>query len=529
MAKGDDAVRKKRNKINRKRMRNSESAVSARVASIIAAKRRRKAGKRRICEGMCYSLPTAEDPFNDRHGKKELPKKKKKPPPPPPPPPKKKIRKEKNPASPNPDKKVQAGSSAAVAVPAVKLGPKSGGDDYGCPSKFLILCLNAIRDSWMDEGWLDESADGSLLLSSTWGVDLWRCFSARSNVLDTSGACSSREQIAWLVSAASDIITRKEKQGLVVKCPFLLFLVPSQEKAIQVRSICKPLKALGIHTVSLHPGAPVDHQVRGLKSCEPEFVVSTPDRLLELVSLSAIDISGVSLLVVDGLHSFVDLNFVDKLNSIKVGISADPHIVIFSNTHGETSMSLARNLLGGPTTRLSLFDSIASQSAFLLQNVHFCASEEQKMTEVMQIVSETVSNQNLQSARILIIAESISKAQMLVSSLRGENCNLLCGLTSGCFTISDSDEEAKILVKDRESIPIVDVEQFEIVIIVDFPLTIGEYTEILTRTARHSVIGILHSFFCKVDAALARPLITVLEQCRQVVPEALRSLDSSQV
>lgn len=181
---------------------------------------------------MCYSLPTAEDPFNDRHGKKELPKKKKKPPPPPPP--KKKIRKEKNPASPNPDKKVQAGSSAAVAVPAVKLGPKSGGDDYGCPSKFLILCLNAIRDSWMDEGWLDESADGSLLLSSTWGVDLWRCFSARSNVLDTSGACSSREQIAWLVSAASDIITRKEKQGLVVKCPFLLFLVPSQEKAIQV-------------------------------------------------------------------------------------------------------------------------------------------------------------------------------------------------------------------------------------------------------------------------------------------------------
>lgn len=50
MAKGDDAVRKKRNKINRKRMRNSESAVSARVASIIAAKRRRKAGKRRICE-----------------------------------------------------------------------------------------------------------------------------------------------------------------------------------------------------------------------------------------------------------------------------------------------------------------------------------------------------------------------------------------------------------------------------------------------------------------------------------------------
>lgn len=34
-----------------------------------------------------------------------------------------------------------------------------------------------------------------------------------------------------------------------------------------------------------------------LKSCEPEFLVSTPERLLELISMKAIDISGVSMLV----------------------------------------------------------------------------------------------------------------------------------------------------------------------------------------------------------------------------------------
>ena len=34
-----------------------------------------------------------------------------------------------------------------------------------------------------------------------------------------------------------------------------------------------------------------------LKSREPEFLVATPERLLELISLKAIDISGVSLLV----------------------------------------------------------------------------------------------------------------------------------------------------------------------------------------------------------------------------------------
>ena len=53
MAKGDDAVMKKRNKAIRKRLhKHSESstAVSARVAAIIASKKRRKSGKRRMCE-----------------------------------------------------------------------------------------------------------------------------------------------------------------------------------------------------------------------------------------------------------------------------------------------------------------------------------------------------------------------------------------------------------------------------------------------------------------------------------------------
>ena len=31
----------------------------------------------------------------------------------------------------------------------------------------------------------------------------------------------------------------------------------------QVRSVCKPLKALGIHSVSLHAGASLDHQIQG--------------------------------------------------------------------------------------------------------------------------------------------------------------------------------------------------------------------------------------------------------------------------
>ncbi|GFS43024.1 P-loop containing nucleoside triphosphate hydrolases superfamily protein [Actinidia rufa] len=119
MAKGDDAVRKKANKANRKKQNKKESSsVSSRVAAIIAAKKRRQSGKRRNCQvlellmeecerdknlelnissegavtsglslpfslpmcetiteasgGMCFSLPTPENPFNDKHEKMDF-------------------------------------------------------------------------------------------------------------------------------------------------------------------------------------------------------------------------------------------------------------------------------------------------------------------------------------------------------------------------------------------------------------------------------------------------------------------------
>lgn len=52
MAKGDDNVQRKKNKVTRKKMsrKNDTATVSARIAAIIAAKKRRKSGKRSMCQ-----------------------------------------------------------------------------------------------------------------------------------------------------------------------------------------------------------------------------------------------------------------------------------------------------------------------------------------------------------------------------------------------------------------------------------------------------------------------------------------------
>ncbi|CAI0410757.1 unnamed protein product [Linum tenue] len=349
MAKGDDAVARKKNKSRRKKMNSdtSSSAVSVRVASIIAAKKRRLSGKRRQCQGMCFSLPTPDDPFNDRSGKTDFSKKD--------------------------SKKTQASKSNHQ---------RQAGGNSGCPSKFLLLCLNAIESALRLEGLYGKEEDKPLFVDP-WGVEFLKCYAGGKDIMETSGSSCTIEQMAWMVSIAADSITRKEKEGLSFTGPFLLFLVSSQEKAIQVRSVCKPLKPLGIHTVSLHPGASLEHQMNGLKSCEPEFLVSTPERLLELVSLKAINISDVSFLVVDELEPLSKDGSLDALNSIRQSISGSSRVVVFGNHNSSPAI---QKLLPGPVSRLSLDQSVRHQSAHIGQKINVCPSAPEKILKVCALL-----------------------------------------------------------------------------------------------------------------------------------------------
>ncbi|PPD70824.1 hypothetical protein GOBAR_DD32296 [Gossypium barbadense] len=457
MAKGDDAVRRKKNKAQRKKLnrKSDSSTVSARVASIIAAKKRRKAGKRRICQ----------------------------------------------------------------------------------------------------------------------------------DILETSGSSSDFEQIAWIASTAADVISRREKEGHLFTGPFLLFIVPSKEKALKVRSLCKPLKAQGIHTVSLHPGASIDHQINGLQSCEPEFLVSTPERLLELVSLKATDISGVSMLVIDGMESASGGCYLDTVKSVRQSISGKPHTLVFFNSFNNAYVPAVQSLLTGLVYRLSLNDSVASQSAGIIQSIHVCSSKEERTMKVpqpsclsgtlqssptdedlkalkykkvnasyclfgsavyvvgteriaplngllisgIQALDNAYSNQIIaQHLKVLYVVGKDNNIQKLVSAVKFKGYSIsissyLNSMESGNSLDCGGRMRPTVSIIDTENISCTDLGEYGVVIIPDFVLSIDDYLQILTRMARHTVNGVLHSFLTKDDSQHAGPLIEILEQCGQEVAEELRN------
>lgn len=81
-----------------------------------------------------------------------------------------------------------------------------------------------------------------------------------------------------------------------------------------------------------------------------------------------------------------------------------------------------------------------------------------------------------------------------------------------------------VLISKVEHINTSDFRGFELVIISDFVHSIDDYVQILTRMARHTVRGALHSFLTTENATLIEQLIEILERCGQAVPDAVRNL-----
>lgn len=205
---------------------------------------------------MCFSLPTPDDPFNDQHDKNDFQTtkaKKRKP-----------LQEDRNASlskkgtkSENntkedrpklmPEKSITytdnegKKSAANSGRTEIQLNGKNfanghkeqASENMDCPSKYLILCLNAIENALRHDDTYKFEQEKPLFVNS-WGIEFWKCYSSGKDILETSGSSSTIEQIAWMVSTAADTIARKEKEGYSFTSPFLLFLVPSQAKAVKV-------------------------------------------------------------------------------------------------------------------------------------------------------------------------------------------------------------------------------------------------------------------------------------------------------
>ncbi|WP_431895917.1 DEAD/DEAH box helicase [Nonomuraea sp. bgisy101] len=147
--------------------------------------------------------------------------------------------------------------------------------------------------------------------------------------------------IAMLQSIGKPRKNRKKPRGLVV--------VPTRELAVQVsEDLVTAAGKLGSRVLTVYGGRAYEPQVEALKA-GVDVIVGTPGRLLDLVKQKHLDLSQVTMLVLDEADRMLDLGFLPDIERIFKLIPAERQTMLFSATMPGEIVALSRKYLNRPT------------------------------------------------------------------------------------------------------------------------------------------------------------------------------------
>lgn len=120
-----------------------------------------------------------------------------------------------------------------------------------------------------------------------------------------------------------------------------LVLVPTRELAAQVQeTVVKIAQPFGLHTVLLIGGASMDEQMRSLRR-GPRVIIATPGRLIDHLERRTVDLSRVSVLVLDEADRMLDMGFAPQIEQVLRRVPKERQTMLFSATMPREIMTMA--------------------------------------------------------------------------------------------------------------------------------------------------------------------------------------------
>ncbi|GLW07539.1 hypothetical protein Misp01_26690 [Microtetraspora sp. NBRC 13810] len=134
---------------------------------------------------------------------------------------------------------------------------------------------------------------------------------------------------------------RKKPRGLVV--------VPTRELALQVtEDLITAGGKLGSRVLSVYGGRAYEPQIEALK-LGVDVIVGTPGRLLDLVKQKHLDLTAITMLVLDEADRMLDLGFLPDIERIFKLVPDTRQTMLFSATLPGEIVTLSRRYLNRPT------------------------------------------------------------------------------------------------------------------------------------------------------------------------------------
>ncbi|WP_374945460.1 DEAD/DEAH box helicase, partial [Agreia sp.] len=133
------------------------------------------------------------------------------------------------------------------------------------------------------------------------------------------------------------------------RLPRALILAPTRELAMQIDRTVQPIaRAVGLNTTTVFGGVPQFKQVSALQR-GTDIVIATPGRLEDLVDQGRLDLSKVTITVLDEADHMCDLGFLEPVQRILRLVADGGQRLLFSATLDKGVAQLVNEFLVNPS------------------------------------------------------------------------------------------------------------------------------------------------------------------------------------
>ena len=125
-------------------------------------------------------------------------------------------------------------------------------------------------------------------------------------------------------------------------------MAPTRELAVQIESELKLFtRSMMINSSLCIGGALINRQISSLRR-NPEFIIGTPGRLIDLEKRRFLDFSSFSTIVLDEVDRMLDMGFIHDIKYVIAKLPKKRHSLFFSATLPNKLNNIVNNFLTNP-------------------------------------------------------------------------------------------------------------------------------------------------------------------------------------
>ncbi|XP_072982284.1 DEAD-box ATP-dependent RNA helicase 41 [Typha latifolia] len=335
-----------------------------------------------------------------------------------------------------------------------------------------------------------------------------------------SADTGSGKTASFLVPIVSHCTRIRSKCLAEEKKPLAMVLAPTRELCVQVEEQAKVLgKGLPFKTALVVGGEALAGQIYRIQN-GVELIVGTPGRLIDLLSKYDVELSEVSLLVLDEVDCMLQKEFQDQVMQIFRALS-HPQVLMFSATISQEVEKMANTIA---KDLIYIYSGKPSRSSKSVKQIAIWVESKQKKKKLFEIL---MSKQHYKPPVVVFVGSRVG------ADLLSEAINVATGLRAlsihGEKTMKDRRDILRMFLMGE--IPVIvstgvlgrgiDLLKVCQVIIFDMPNSMDEYVHQVGRASRMGQEGTAIVFVNEGDKKLFRELVQNLKSAGAVVPREL--------